>query len=573
MKTKLFIIMLITVSAFSFGQVKKKAPMKKTVTTTGKKTAAANTNTENNTALFDVQDRNTGKTGFINSKGILVIPMVFKKTGAFKEGMCPVQNDNGKWGAINTKGDVVIDFLYDYFSFYNGFARVKAADGKTYTINKKGQKVFENLPYPTQGSFSEGLCRVQDTNGKYGFIDTNGKLVIPCKFDEVGEFSNGMARIEKDSKTGYIDKKGNIVIPPKYYHPGDMFDVNFSDGMVIVRESPNGKKGAIDKTGKVVIPFQYDYLYSFHNGLAMVYSDGKAGFIDKTGKLAVPCIYDQAENFTEGHAAVKRNKKWGFINTKGEEVIPIDMFVANRFINGLALVQLGNENEFSYINTKGEKVSSCLLGDKIENVTNMRYNSDTTYTGQTLNGRAHGKGKYTRTDGSWYEGEFKNGAPNGNGEMRDTKGFRYYGNFKDGLPHGAITVKNWTLGGLVSNEWYAEYDNGKLIRSEITKDDFNRLLSGGSGSSSSGSSSSSSSTTSIPKVVKFETVKEGGAILGTTTYKYYVEYGDGVSGNLYKYYDKDGGKWAVSWGVGANEYAGKEEAIEALYKYKKYGER
>ena len=36
--------------------------------------------------------------------------------------------------------------------------------------------------------YSEGLATVKDMNGKWGFIDKSGKLVIPCKWKAAGEF-------------------------------------------------------------------------------------------------------------------------------------------------------------------------------------------------------------------------------------------------------------------------------------------------------------------------------------------------------------------------------------------------
>ena len=44
-------------------------------------------------------------------------------------------------------------------------------------------------------------------NGKWGFIDDMGKIVIPCQWNEVGSFSEGMATIvNKKGKTGFIDE-------------------------------------------------------------------------------------------------------------------------------------------------------------------------------------------------------------------------------------------------------------------------------------------------------------------------------------------------------------------------------
>lgn len=40
--------------------------------------------------------------------------------------------------------------------------------------------------------FSEGRCSVK-VDGKYGFIDTDGKMVVPAIFDGVNNYSKGLA--------------------------------------------------------------------------------------------------------------------------------------------------------------------------------------------------------------------------------------------------------------------------------------------------------------------------------------------------------------------------------------------
>jgi hypothetical protein len=65
-------------------------------------------------------------------------------------------------------------------------------------------------------------------SGKYGFKASNGKVIIPAKYDMALEFSNGLAAVNyglkkdedgetiEDGKWGFIDKIGNEVIKFKY---------------------------------------------------------------------------------------------------------------------------------------------------------------------------------------------------------------------------------------------------------------------------------------------------------------------------------------------------------------------
>ena len=67
--------------------------------------------------------------------------------------------------------------------------------------------------------FMGGLYRVKK-DGKWGFIDKTGKVVIPLVYDDVGYFTEGLCWVRKrdhdteEYKYGFIDKKGVSLFPP-----------------------------------------------------------------------------------------------------------------------------------------------------------------------------------------------------------------------------------------------------------------------------------------------------------------------------------------------------------------------
>ena len=65
--------------------------------------------------------------------------------------------------------------------------------------------IFDNIY-----GFSDGLARVKQ-NGKYGYIDKNGKMVIQPQFNDARNFSDGLAMVRQNGKYRYIDKSGNMI--------------------------------------------------------------------------------------------------------------------------------------------------------------------------------------------------------------------------------------------------------------------------------------------------------------------------------------------------------------------------
>lgn len=88
-------------------------------------------------------------------------------------------------------------------------------------------------------------------NGKFGFIDKTGNVVITPKFDEIMPFSEGLALVVLNHKKIFIDKTGKVVIEPKNFEPINNFTDGLARGEVTNRKRYN--KGYIDKAGRLVI--------------------------------------------------------------------------------------------------------------------------------------------------------------------------------------------------------------------------------------------------------------------------------------------------------------------------------
>ncbi|MDP8078951.1 WG repeat-containing protein [Phocoenobacter skyensis] len=196
-----------------------------------------------------------------------------------------------------------------------------------------------------------------EKNGKYGFVNSKGNIVIPLEYDEAYSFSeNGLAAIEKNGKWGFINSKGKIVIPLQY--DGAYFFAKNGLAPVI----KDGKYGFINSKGNIVIPLQYDKAYSFsENGLAAIKKERKWGFINDKAEVIIPLQYDNAHSFSEnGLAAIKKERKWGFINNKAKVIIPLQYKQAFRFSKyGLAPVSKSIEGltVWGVINSQGDVIT------------------------------------------------------------------------------------------------------------------------------------------------------------------------------------------------------------------------
>lgn len=197
-------------------------------------------------------------------------------------------------------------------------------------------------------------------NGKWGFADSIGSIVIPCTYEWVENFSEGFAECGLNGKSGFINKSGKVMIPFNYEQVEP-----FKHGLSIVQQG--NKYGIINKNGKLIVPFEYDEISEFSEGLAVVSKSEKYGYINETGKLVIPANYTKAGDFKENLAVVESDGLIGYINSSGTIVIPCKFDWAEKFNNGLAKVK--SMKKFGIINKNSTYLLPCeydMLGEFCE---------------------------------------------------------------------------------------------------------------------------------------------------------------------------------------------------------------
>jgi len=192
--------------------------------------------------------------------------------------------------------------------------------------NKKSS--FKNVTWIVEpkydwiDQFNEGLAPYSN-NGKWGYIDRDGKEIIKPQFEQVLGFSEGLACVKIDNKWGYINREGMIIIDPQF----DDLPDSFSEGLVRIAKYDRdihsfrigesifvrSKFGFADREGNIIIELQFRQAEHFSEGLASVEVEGKSGYINKIGVFIIEPIFDHALSFCNNKALVCMDQKWGFI--------------------------------------------------------------------------------------------------------------------------------------------------------------------------------------------------------------------------------------------------------------------
>ena len=150
--------------------------------------------------------------------------------------------------------------------------------------------------------------------GKWGFIDKTGKVVINAQFELTYYFAEGFCPVKKNNKWYYINKKGRKAIDDNF-----ILAFSFSEGYAAVKTETGW--GYIDKEGQIAIKAEYEEAWSFSDGLANVKDGGLWGYINKQAETVIDFKYDEAQPFTKGLATVKLNGKYFQIDKSGKKYV------------------------------------------------------------------------------------------------------------------------------------------------------------------------------------------------------------------------------------------------------------
>ena len=183
----------------------------------------------------------------------------------------------------------------------------------------------------------EGLVKVkvftEDEQIRYGFFNADcTEIVIPCELESASDVVNDRVAVRIDGKWGFMDTAGNVIVAPQY-EGADSFSGN------VAPVKSGGLWGFIDKTGAEKIAPQYEEVrISGDQSEISVKKDGKWGMIDSEGNITIPFQYDASLSFWEDLAEMEDNEKYGYINRSGEWVIPAQFDSCSLFSEGLVVV-------------------------------------------------------------------------------------------------------------------------------------------------------------------------------------------------------------------------------------------
>ncbi|MGD1930473.1 MAG: WG repeat-containing protein [Leptolyngbyaceae cyanobacterium] len=286
-----------------------------------------------------------GNQGLIDKSGEYVLPPTFKKITKFsQERAFVLVKDN--WQLVDESGRYVTQNSFKQVRGFREGLAVFTGFNDDYDIqgyiDREGSISIlagDDFSIDIEGiGFSYGRAPVyrlrtnllsilwgRPSRRVYGLINNAGELIIPLKYELIDIDSPCRAITIANSQYGVIDLEGNVVVQNHYNYIGD-----FSEGLALIQRNPGDKYGYIDGHGRLIIepiqairamPSEFSWSRNFHDGRALFRgTEGRYGYIDKSGSIVIEPNFDKAYPFKNGLARFENVDEWGYIDLSGNIV-------------------------------------------------------------------------------------------------------------------------------------------------------------------------------------------------------------------------------------------------------------
>jgi hypothetical protein len=325
---------------------------------------------------------------FVDARGRIQRPWPvnrrYASAGEFHEGRAMVEDSAGYRGYINIAGKEVIPCMFELaHEFHNGVAAVR--------LNQSIENVRHDTYEIDKPRADSCKCfgEMEDFGfARWGYIDSNGKQVIPFAYCWAGEHDARGFSVDCGGKWGYL-KPGSVLKfgfeydEPIYYdkgravvNKGDRWFVIDASGKERQRLCENGQSEWLDSKGmarvmendslyivdarcrKNTYPFESLSIFNSAGVAAFTRVDSadndNIGFVNRNLKVVKePCFATMEISSASPYTVVSNDTGYGVIDANMQLTVPCryDKIDADLYNQGLFATK--KDDKWGYIDTKG----------------------------------------------------------------------------------------------------------------------------------------------------------------------------------------------------------------------------
>ncbi len=297
---------------------------------------------ENLIIVTGYDESNDNAFGAINYDGEEVLPLQYEDIEVWPEAGRMIAETDSMVSLFDMEGRVIreVSSRGGYFIKEEGLMEYHTESDLYNIMDLNGNDVVKEVKNYGKLQIIDQVSRrrYEKKDNQWGLLDETGAEVVPCQYDSISDFADGVAVVKKGELEGAIDPWGNEILPCEYEYVDD-----YINGWTRAR-TQTGNILFFDTEGRQVIntadgPWKVIYGCLGGNYIEVGIGEGELyrhGIVTRdeyySGDTVIPCEYDQirwtgdlfivcqSTRDTDGD----EKKIWGAFNSAGERILPLE---------------------------------------------------------------------------------------------------------------------------------------------------------------------------------------------------------------------------------------------------------
>lgn len=263
-----------------------------------------------------------------------------------------------KVGLCDNKGKIIVPVEYkEIKSIENDYKKgyiVKNTDGN-YGVIDFNAKVILEPKYEDIQRVSGNKTYVVKQDGKWKLVNEKQEVLLEDKFEQVATIEEDKLIIVKDNQYGVLGISGEEIIAPQY----EALKIAFGDYYIAKK---NGKYGVISATGEEKIAFEYANI-SYQTETDFIIADKANGteqdLFDNKFQKKLTGIVSNIEP-EKGYFRLYHNQNYDYYNFKFEKKAPNEVLTTNEIFLSK------KDGKYGYVGKDGNVVVDYIYEDATE---------------------------------------------------------------------------------------------------------------------------------------------------------------------------------------------------------------
>lgn len=236
-------------------------------------------------------------------------------------------------------------------------------------IDKKGNTIYSTAQYTPHKlvymrNFSDGRALVATEQGKYGYIDTNGYMIIPPIYTQAFDFNEGLALVaiaNQQGELGYqlIDREGNVRLAIQQSHV--WLGQEIHNGLLQIKNQDTHQFHYLHIDGKstLFLPQEVTEAFAFQLGTAIIGTHTGMGVIDMKGNILLQPQFAEIKQTNTENIHVRYNQQWALFSQEGKKLSDFFYdYLGHYYADGLTIA--GKDQHYFFINAHGKTIDNKI---------------------------------------------------------------------------------------------------------------------------------------------------------------------------------------------------------------------